>query len=263
MSDLESTTVTPGGEAESLGDSQSSPFIGDLTAEDTLSRLNSIPELQEALSASESRFSEGLEPLRSGLDEVRTALGQRTAFEPKFEKARATAVEYDERFGPVLDAIVEDLKGSLQLTPLDSAALTPHLEPAIQAAEARMRDFQASRIIDQLPFQVADLRSDDAGQLTKDFDAWWNQASLAERSALAPSNEDENAPPADMLEFALVLETFDKWRSKRTQEKGKAAGEAASRLEQGRQPRSGAAPTSQKSDPFQDGLDYIKAQYER
>jgi|GEM_PF-6434645 len=97
-------------------------FIGELTQDDVLGRLESAKQSQEPLKALESRAFGKMGSLEESLRALQSAIPTQPAFDP--EKL-AKVKEYDP---DLYAALREDLSGALSVAPLDENVLKPHLD---------------------------------------------------------------------------------------------------------------------------------------
>lgn len=251
-----SAVADDGGETPVV-DEIPAPFIGDLDEASVLERLRTAGELPDRLSAMEGRVNEQVGPLLSRLEEIQKGLGQRVAFEPKFEKLAQALDGYDPKLKELLlPALMDDLKGSLNINQLDGSALEPHVSPMMQQALQQREEALTETLLGMLPFGLDDVVArDEQGKvldpktdIQRDFKAWWELQDGRTRESLKGYN----------VGLFGALQRFSKWREKRMQEKGEQAGAKVTRLAAGQQP-SAAGRRAQPAEPkpeaaFDDGF---------
>lgn len=260
--------VDPGLEGTDEATPQETPdyFVGEYSADDVTNYLGQVKELPSRLRELETGFRGTLDPLQRRIEEMQAKFGTQPVFEPKLERTMKALAEYDPRLAEVLkDALVEDLRGSMAVSPMDRTALEPHIGPMLKELQQGLSMETANTILQTLPFDVNGLVNRDAQgnavapttDLQKAFQAYWDQAPLRVQEALTTPG----------LGFARALIDFHKWNSERVKGQGAAAGESAARLAGGRQPGRGlrAVPAGPKdeSQAFEEGRKRVLAEMQQ
>jgi hypothetical protein len=248
---------------EASGGPQETPdyFVGDYTADDVAGYLGQMKEMPGRLRELETGFRGQVGPLQQRLEELQSKFATQPVFEPKLERTMKALADYDPRLAEVLkDSLVEDLRGSMSVSPMDRTALEPHITPMLQEMYQGLSTEVANSIIQTLPFDVNGLVNRDpqgnaiapTTDLQKAFQMYWDQAPLRTQEALTTPG----------LGFAQALIQFHKWNSERIKGQGAAAGDASSRLASGRQPGRTlrAVPAAPREEAaFDDGFNAVMA----
>lgn len=215
-------------------------FIGELTQDQVLERLNSSADFPESMRGLESRVTAQVNPIMERLGALQEQLGTQQKFEPNLDRIKAVLSEYDpalaEKFLP---ALMEDLAGSMSSAPFDVEALAPHINPMLQQMQHDQMAMMVPALLDKLPFDAEAVVNRDPADgskilepstdLQKEFKTWWDHLDAPTRAALG--NYD--------IGYARAMHTFGKWRAGRLKGKGEAAGDASTRLSASRQIRTG------------------------
>ena len=224
-------------------------LFGDVTADEAAEQFNYLRELPDSMRGLESRVQGAVSPAMEMLRSVQERLGTQPVFEPKLEGVQRVLQDYDPKLAEaLLPALIEDLKGSMSMTPLGPEALEPHISPMLQEAQSRTEMLLAEQLIptllESLPFDVNTIVNRDGTDpdkvlapqtdLQKDFAQWWEQADAPTREALTTVG----------FPYVQALQRFGKWRAERLRGKGEAAGAASARLTGASQRSTGGARTS-------------------
>lgn len=222
-----------GGGGENGGGETEAPayLFGDVTPDEASQRFGYLRELPEQLRGLESRVRESVDPVTAQLTALQEQMGTQPVFDPKFEKVQAALHDYDPKLAEaLLPALLEDLKGSMSITPLSPDILAPHINPMMQAQQQQMVEQVIPSLLDSLPFDANGVVNRDPQNpdsvlpaktaLQKDFETWWEQADVPTREDLGTIG----------IPYVQALHRFGKWRADHLRGKGKAAGEASARL---------------------------------
>lgn len=234
------------GQGEDQGQAEEPSYLfGDVTADEAAEQFNYLRELPDNMRGLESRVQGAVSPAMEMLRSVQERLGTQPVFEPKLEGVQRVLQDYDPKLAEaLLPALIEDLKGSMSMTPLGPEALEPHISPMLQQAQSRMTEQMIPALLEGLPFDVNTIVNRDRTDpdkvlapqtdVQKDFAQWWEQADAPTREALATVG----------FPYVNALQRFGKWRAERLRGKGEAAGAASARLTGASQRSTGGARTS-------------------
>lgn len=251
--------VGEGGEGEALTTPEY--FVGNYTADDVSSYLGQVKELPGRLRELESGYRGAVEPLQKRLEEMQAKFGSQPVFDPKLERTLKALAEYDPKLAELIGpSLIEDLKGSMSVSPLDRGALEPHIGPMLKELYGHVSNEMANTVLRTLPFNVNELVNRDANgagiapatDLQKAFQAYWDQAPLRVQEALTTPG----------MGFAQAVFDFHKWNSERVKGQGAAAGASSARLAGGRQVGNGlraVPPPKDESNAFDDGFQAVMA----
>lgn len=220
-------------------------LFGDVTADEAAEQFNYLRELPDSMRGLESRVQGAVSPAMEMLKSVQERLGTQPVFEPKLEGVQRVLQDYDPRLAEaLLPALIEDLKGSMSVTPLGPESLEPHISPMLQQAQSQMAEQMIPTLLESLPFDVNTIVNRDGADpdtvlapqtdLQKDFAQWWEQTDAPTREALTSVG----------FPYVQALQRFGKWRAGRLRGKGEAAGAASARLTGASQKSTGGARTS-------------------
>lgn len=227
-----------------------------------------LGSLRESVTAMEGRFGEQLSPLQTQLKEVQESLGRQTAVEvpdDKLAAIEAWATKYDPKLEGLGDLLKELITASVQSTPLDGAALRPHLDEfGGQLRYETATNWLSDVVSPQLGFDQDQLvnEADPQSPATDLQRAWlqfWQTTSAAQRQALTTQRQDGSV--AHPREFGQAMLAFDRKWKKLSQEKNESAGGASRRLAGATQTSSSgrSSPSSSQLRTEEDGFaDYFK-----
>jgi hypothetical protein len=266
VSDESSGSLGGGGETTEEQSSESATpsfFLRDLTEDDAYETLKSAREFPDHLSALESRLSERVSPVSSRLDEIQRAMQSRTTVNPKLEKLQKVLEGYDPALAKeFLPALIEDLQGSIQSSPLDGTALEPHLSPYMQRMQEQFNRDLTMGLLDAYDINVDEIIPPVEGdkwapttQAHKSFIKWYSlQDGPTQRSLSAPG-----------LGFAQAMNKFKKWNMAQVKEKEQTMESASARLESGQQPKAAGRRQAVRTldDEFEAGVQSVLAEYKR
>lgn len=204
-------------------------FLGEMTADDVLGRLNQIQEVPQHLKALESRAFGKMGSLEATVRKLQEGLPTRVGLDPeKFTRIAA----YDKNLA---EALVEDLKEALKVFSLEEGVVSPFLEKPL----GELRRQIASELIESYHPDIDDFVPDDwnnpANQRQKDYAQWLTLQSYETQQALA---EREGA------KAVRALSAFKEWEQKRIQDRKAAAEDKEKRLRGGVQPTTARRPGS-------------------
>lgn len=253
-------------EAESTNESPEYAF-GDFTSDEVAERLGYVRNLPEHLRGIESRVEGQVNPVMEQLKGIQEKLGSQNAFDPKLETVQKVLAEYDPALAEkLLPALIEDLKGSMQTTPLGPDALQPFVNPMLEERQTAMMQEIVPAMLDSLPFDADAVVKRDPStgeiqapetELQKQFYKWWEQADAPTHKALENPN----------MGFVRAMNQFGKWRAEQLGKEGETAGAASDRLAAGTQVRSGGKqhqrPARTLEDEFNAGAKAVLAEYGR
>lgn len=205
-----------------------STYLRDLTEDDVYSRLQRVQEFPEYVNGLESRVNGNVSQLQERLAGLEKSLGSRTSFDAN--KLKKVLEDYDPKLAEVL---VPALMDAIKVSPLDEAALRPHLEPiSSKLTEAFGQQLVLSvyppETLEEIIPPVKNGKFAPEGQRHKDFIQWYSQQGYQTQQALLSFG----AP------YVNALRKFEAWERGRKEEKARSSGDKASRLAQGRIPTS-------------------------
>lgn len=205
-----------------------STYLRDLTEDDVYSRLQRVQEFPEYVNGLESRFNGNVSQLQERLAGLEKSLGSRTSFDA--DKLKKVLEDYDPKLAEVL---VPALMDAIKVSPLDEAALRPHLDPiSSKLTEAFGQQLVLSvyppETLEEIIPPVKNGKFAPDGQRHKDFIQWYSQQGYQTQQALLSFG----AP------YVNALRKFEAWEQGRKEEKTRSSSDKASRLAQGRIPTS-------------------------
>lgn len=201
-------------------------YLRDLTEDDVYSRLSGMKDIPNHLSALESRFSGNLNKFSERMNGIEKSLGSRTSFSP--EKLQSALEAYDPKLAEVL---IPALQEALQFSPLDSAALRPHIDPVRNelqdwvGEQIVMSAYSPEALAEIVP-PIQDGRLAPQGQRHEDFVEWYSQQGYATQQALVSFG----AP------YVNALRAFERWEQAKNKDRGQAAAGKSARLANGQMP---------------------------
>jgi len=241
--------------------------FGDFTSDEVAERLGYVRSLPEHLRGMESRVESQVTPVMEQLRGIQEKLGSQNAFDPKLETVQKVLAEYDPALAEkLLPALAEDLKNSMQTTPLGPEALQPFVDPMMEERQSALMQQIVPAMLESLPFDSDAVVKRDPStgeilppetELQKQFYKWWEQADAPTHKAL--ENPD--------IGFVRAMSKFGKWRAEQLGKEGETAGAASDRLAAGTQIRSGGKqhqrPAKTLEDEFNAGAQAVLAEYGR
>jgi hypothetical protein len=208
--------------------SEESAYLRDLSEDDVYSRLQRVTEFPEYINGIESRFNGSFSQLQERLSGLEKSLGTQTSFNT--DKLKKVLEEYDPKLA---EALVPALAEALRVSPLDEAALRPHLDPISNRltesfGQQLVLSVYPPETLEEIIPPVKDGKFAPEGQRHKDFIDWYSQQGYQTQQALLSFG----AP------YVNALRKFEAWEQNRKQEKTRSAGNKSSRLAQGQIPTS-------------------------
>lgn len=221
--------LQPGGEGDGDGGETPEYYLGELTEQDVLDRLNRAGELPDTLRALEDRFGGSTHELGGRLEKLEKGLPTQAAFDT--EVLTAGLADYDPKLAEVLGPLLEK---AFKVTALGEDTLRPHLDPV----QSQLREYMGEQLVMSAysPEALAEIippveegRFVPQGQRHKDFVEWYGQQGYATQQSLLSFG----AP------YIHALRKFEQWEAKRNKERAAAADGKAGRLKGGEPPRGG------------------------
>jgi len=241
-------------------------LFGDVTSDEAAERFGYLRNLPEQLRGLEARVGESVSPLMEQLQSLQQNVGSQPVFDPKLEKVQSVLKDYDPNLAEtLLPALIEDLKGSLNITPLGAEAIQPHVNPMLENAQQTMVEQLVPLLASSLPFDPNELVNRDPTNpdqirepqtaLQKDFATWWEQTDMPTQNALASIG----------IPYLKALQQFGKWRAERMKGQGQAAGAASARLSSATQPSTAGRRESPSNELLteEDGYKYYLQKQQR
>ncbi len=235
-------------------------LFGDITADEASEQFGYLRELPSHLRGLESRVTDTVSPVLEQLAGLQERIGTQPVFEPKLERFAAALEDYDPKLAKtLLPALIEDLQGSMSVTPLGPEMLEPHITPMLQQAQQSILDQVVPSLLNALPFDANALVNRDPQnpdvvlapqtELQKEFAQWWDQSDAPTRKALGTLG----------IPYTQALQRFGKWKAEQTRKKGEAAGNASARLTKAAQTSTGNRQNdvTQKLETEADGFNSI------
>ncbi len=215
-----------GGEGEGSGASDSGSsvpefFVGELTAEDVLERLNSSKEIPNHLRSLETRAFGKL----GALEESLRGMQKSVPTSVKFDESRlAEIAKYDPNLAA---AVAKDLGEAIQVNPLDETSLAPHLDKMRSEVLEQVKNYFVGALnLDLDEFVPEDWKNPGDGR-QRDYVDWFAQQTYETQRALSER---------DPVGTARAMRSFRDWETKKTEERKKVAEAKAKKLEGGLQP---------------------------
>lgn len=211
-------------EADEDSSSDSTPeyFVGEMTQDDVVNRLNQVSEFPNRLRDLEGSAFGKMSALEQAINSLQRTLPSQAKFDPN---KLSRIAKYDPELAK---AIAEDLQEALSIYSLNDDVLAPYLGKAQRELQDRFNsDLVAAHHGDINEFAPEDW-SNPRTQREKDYVQWYNTVSTWDQQKQL-ENRGVGAVKA--------LNAFKEWEQKKNQERVEAAKGKERRLQSGMQPR--------------------------
>ena len=214
---------TSGAEGESEGADVPEYFLGELTSDEVLERLNASSGLPSQLKALESRAFGKM----GSMEEVLKNLQKNVPTSVNFDSEKLAKIrEYDPNLA---DAIAADLAEAVQVNPLSEETLAPFLNQVKSDLINQMKGYFVEAMnLDLDEFVPSDWQNPGEGR-QKDYVDWYAQQSYETQRALSER---------DPVGTARALKSFRDFETKRGEDRKKVADAKAKKLAKSAQPQS-------------------------
>lgn len=216
-------------------------FVGEMTADDVLSRLKTAGDLPEQFKHLESRAFGKVGTLERDLRGLQESLPTQAKVDS--DKIREALKEYDADLAEIL---AKTLPEAFQLYSLDESALQPHFDKF----NTNLAKQQAIQLVDAFHADTDEFLPDDwkkpGSQRQEDYKRWYGQQSFDTQEALRK---------VDGVGMVRAFNAFKEWEREQVEERKKEGAKQQARLEYSAQPGATAPPpkgevVQTKSDAF-------------
>lgn len=204
------------------GESPPEYFVGELTSEDVVNRLNKVDELPKHLRDLEKSAFDRMGSLEQTIGNLQKMLPSRVGFD-------ASKLSRIAKYDPELaKAIAEDLQDALSVFSMDENLLAPFLRKSSEEIQQKFNsDLVSAHHGDIDEFAPVDWNTPKT-QREKDYVQWYNTVSTWEQQ-----KQLENRG----VGAVRALNAFKEWERKNNEDRSKRVKDKGQRLQGGMQPQ--------------------------